>query len=57
MLQISKKDLVYFDSLETLIGQQVEVRGWVKQDDNGLRMKLQHPAALTAITGAAQRLN
>jgi len=54
VLQISKKDLVNFDSpdsIETLIGQQVEVRGWVKQDRNGLRMKVQHPAALLAVTG------
>ena len=55
MLQISKQDLVNFDSLETLIGQSVEVRGWVKQADNGLRMKVQHPAALVAITGAVPR--
>jgi len=53
VLQISKKDLVHFDSpdsMETLIGQHVEVRGWVKQDRNGLRMKVQHPAALLALT-------
>ena len=55
VLQISKKDLVNFDSVETLIGQQVEARGWIKQDRNGLRMKIQHPAALVAITGAPQR--
>ncbi|MGB5179960.1 MAG: thermonuclease family protein [Gammaproteobacteria bacterium] len=55
VLQISKKDLVNFDSLEALIGQQVEVRGWVKQDRDGLRMKIQHPAALVAITGAPQQ--
>lgn len=53
VLQISKKDLVNFDSLQSLVGQQVEVRGWVKQDDNGLRMKVQHPAALVAITGTS----
>ena len=54
VLQISKKDLVNFDSMESLIGQQVEVRGWVKQDSNGLRMKVQHPAALLAISGTPQ---
>ena len=55
VLQVSKKDLVNFDSLETLVGQQVETRGWVKQDPNGLRIKIQHPAALVAITGAPQQ--
>jgi len=55
VLQVSKKDLVNFDSLENLAGQQVEVRGWIKQDRNGLRMKIQHPAALVAITGAPQQ--
>ena len=54
VLQISKKDLVNFDSLESLPGQQVEARGWIKQDRDGLRMKVRHPAALLAITGAAQ---
>ena len=55
VLQIAKKDLDYFDSLETLVGQQVEARGWIKQDrDDGLRMKIRHPAALVAIAGAQQ---
>ena len=54
VLQVSKKDRVNFDSLDTLIGQQVEVRGWVRQDRDGLRMKIQHPAALVAINGALQ---
>ena len=55
VLQVSRKDLVNFDSLENLVGQQVEVRGWVKQDRDGLRMKIQHPAAVVAITGAPQQ--
>jgi len=55
VLQVSKKDLVNFDSLENLAGQQVEARGWIKQDRNRLRMKIQHPAALVAITGAPQQ--
>jgi micrococcal nuclease len=50
VLQISKKDLSNFDSLEALVGQQVEVRGWIRQDDNELRMKVQHPSALIAIS-------
>jgi len=55
VLQISKKDQVNFDALESLVGKQVEVRGWVKQDRDELRMKIQHPAALVAITGAPQQ--
>ena len=55
VLQISKKDLVNFDSIEAIVGQQVEVRGWIKQDNNGLRMKIQHPAALVVINRAAQQ--
>lgn len=50
VLQISKKDLVDFDSLEALVGQQVEVRGWIRQNDNELRMKVQHPSALIVIS-------
>ena len=56
VLQIAKKDLDYFDSLEALVGQQIEARGWIKQDrDEGLRMKVRHPAALRAITSALSR--
>jgi endonuclease YncB( thermonuclease family) len=55
VLQISKQDLVNFDSIETMVGQQVEVRGWIRKDRNGLRMKIQHPAALVAISGAPQQ--
>ena len=55
VLQISKKDLVNFDSIEAIVRQQVEVRGWIKQDNNGLRMKIQHPAALVVINRAAQQ--
>jgi len=56
VLQISKKDLDYFDSLEALVGQRIEARGWIKQDSvDGLRMKIRHPAALVAITGTQQQ--
>ena len=55
VLQIAKKDLDYFDSLEALVGQQIEARGWVKEDRNGLRMKIRHPAALRAITVTQQQ--
>ncbi len=49
-LQISRKDLPNFDSLESLPGADIEVRGWIRQAEGGLRMSLQHPAALTVIT-------
>jgi endonuclease YncB( thermonuclease family) len=49
-LQIAGKDLAYFDSIASLPGADVEVRGWIRQVDGGLRMSLQHPAALTIIT-------
>jgi hypothetical protein len=55
VLQISKKDLVNFDAIDAMAGQQVEARGWIKQDRNGLRMKIQHPAALVAINGATRQ--
>ena len=57
VLQISRRDLVNFDSLESLVGQQVEIRGWVKQDQNGLRMKVQHPAALAPVTRTPRQDN
>jgi micrococcal nuclease len=50
VVQISRKDLANFDPLEALVGKQVEIRGWLKQQDNELRVKIQHPAALIAIS-------
>ena len=54
-LQISRKDLPNFDSLDSLPGADVEVRGWIRQVDGDLRMTLQHPAALTVITAEPAR--
>jgi endonuclease YncB( thermonuclease family) len=54
-LQISRKDLPNFDSLDSLAGTDVEVRGWIRQVEGGLRMSLQHPAALTVITAEPAR--
>ena len=54
-LQISRKDLPNFDSLASLPGADVEVRGWIRQVEGGLRMSLQHPAALTIITAQPVR--
>jgi len=52
VLRIGKKDLVNFKPgfLESLAGQQVETRGWVKPVKNGLQMSVRHPAALAKIT-------
>jgi micrococcal nuclease len=52
VLQISKQDLGNFDSLESLIGKQIEARGWIRQVQDDLRMKVRHSAALVAITMA-----
>ena len=54
-LQISRKDLPNFDSLASLPGADVEVRGWIRQVEGGLLMSLQHPAALTIITAQPVR--
>jgi len=52
-LQINRRDLGYFDTMQTLIGKDVEVRGWIKADRDGLRLQVQHPAALQTITAQA----
>ena len=51
VVRIPRKDLVNFepDYLEHLAGADVETRGWVKQDRDGLRLTARHPAALTVI--------
>ncbi len=51
VLHISHKDRANFAPgyLEQLVGRTVEVRGWIKQDRNGLRMHIIHPAALVEI--------
>ena len=54
-VRISRKDLIHFEAgfPETLAGQTVEVRGWLKPDRNGLRMTLRHPASLTRLNGGS----
>ncbi|MDH3980016.1 MAG: thermonuclease family protein [Gammaproteobacteria bacterium] len=51
-LHINKRDRVNFSPgyLEQLKGHTVEVRGWIKSDRQGLRMNIQHPAALVTMT-------
>jgi len=51
-LHISHRDQTNFAPryLETLTGQEVEARGWIKPDRDGLRMNIRHPAALVKIS-------
>jgi len=55
-VQISVKDLANFSTfdIDTLTGQSVAVRGWIKPDHNKLKLKVQHPAALVIITPSSQ---
>jgi len=57
VVRIPRKDLVNFEphNPEQLVGQSVEVRGWVKADRNGLRLTARHPAALMRITDASAK--
>ena len=50
VVHISRKDLVNFQPgfPEALVGKTVDVRGWIKEDKNGLRVNVRHPAALAA---------
>ncbi len=47
--RISNKDLDNFAAgyLENLAGHRVELRGWVKPEQEGLGMRIRHPAALS----------
>jgi len=56
-LHISHKDLTNFAPgyLEQLVGRTVEVRGWIKRDRNGLRLRISHPAALVEIATGPPR--
>lgn len=51
VVRVSRKDSQYFepDYLEQLPGQEVELRGWIKQDREGLRLTARHPAAIDMI--------
>lgn len=53
-IRVSRKDLVNFDPEfpESLAGQTIEVRGWLKAGRDGLRLDIRHPAALAVITPA-----
>ena len=56
-VRIPRKDLVNFEpqNPEQLVGQIVEVRGWVKADRDGLRLTARHPAALMMISDTSAR--
>jgi len=49
---ISYSDLGCFEQgyLDALPERTVELRGWIKPDRNGLRVRVRHPAALTLVT-------
>ena len=53
-IRISRKDLVNFPQgyLDGLRGQTVELRGWLKADNDKLRVTVRHPAALLRISNA-----
>lgn len=50
VIHVRRKDLVNFDDgfPDSLAGEMVEVRGWIRQDRRGLRVNVRHPAALKA---------
>lgn len=48
-LRIKKAHLQYFNTLESLKGKKIEVRGWVKQYKNGYSMLVRHPAAIKIV--------
>jgi micrococcal nuclease len=51
-IQIPLKSLANFSSyaVDTLKGQDLEVRGWISANGDRLKVKVQHPAALVIIT-------
>lgn len=55
-VQVPVKHLANFGSFDfdTLTGQLIEVRGWIRPDRNKPRLKVQHPAALVIMTTPQQ---
>jgi micrococcal nuclease len=49
--RIARRDLEHFpvDYPDSLQGQRVEVRGWLKADGDGLKITIRHPAAITRL--------
>jgi micrococcal nuclease len=56
-IQIPLKSLANFSSyaVDTLEGQNLEVRGWISANGDRLKVKVQHPAALVIITPPQKR--
>jgi len=54
VIRVAREDLVNFspEFPENLSGREIEVRGWVKQDRNGLRINVRHPAAMMTLADA-----
>ena len=48
---IARRDLVHFPGNypQVLLGQRVELRGWLKPDREGLKINIRHPAALAPV--------
>ena len=55
-VQIPVKSLANFGTFDfdTLTGQIIEVRGWIRPDRNKPKLKVQHPAALVIMTTSRQ---
>jgi micrococcal nuclease len=49
--RIARRDLKHFpvDYPDSLRGQRVELRGWLKADGEGLKVSIRHPAAITRL--------
>jgi micrococcal nuclease len=56
MVQIQVKNLANFNSFDfdALAGQHIEVRGWIKSNQDRLTLNVQHPAALVTVNTPRQ---
>jgi micrococcal nuclease len=56
-VRVPSKDLSYFKPryLDNLKGRNVEVRGWIKTANDGLRVNVRHPAAIRAVGADSSR--
>ena len=48
-IRIARDNLALFPALNTYLGHQLEVRGWVNQQQNGYSMLIRHPHAIKII--------
>jgi endonuclease YncB( thermonuclease family) len=51
VIKVARRDLVNFEPgfPEKLLDRRIEVRGWIRKDDRGLRLNLRHPAAISVL--------